>query len=145
MTATDDTKRPWGHYVVFADDPHTKVKRLVVIPGGILSYQSHKKRGEHWIVVKGVASVTINDRTKKYKYGEYINIPRGAKHRLANHGKEIVEVIEVQVGTYFGEDDIVRYSDVYGRAGDTERPSGKRSSSRRPGAASGKKSRTRSK
>jgi mannose-6-phosphate isomerase-like protein (cupin superfamily) len=141
----ESVTREWGRYDVFADDPHTKVKRLVVNPGGLLSYQSHKKRGEHWIVVKGVASVTINDCTKEYKYGEYIHIPRGAKHRLGNSGKEVVEVIEVQVGTYFGEDDIIRYSDIYGRADKPEPAAKKRTHSRRPSATAKKKPRARSK
>ena len=115
MAVKESESRPWGRFDVFADDPHTKVKRLVVNPGQRLSYQSHERRGEHWVVVKGIATVTIDDRTRRCSYGTHINIPKGAKHRLANLGEEVLEVIEVQIGDYFGEDDIKRYQDDHGR------------------------------
>jgi mannose-6-phosphate isomerase-like protein (cupin superfamily) len=107
--------RPWGSFVVIADLPYAKVKRLTVNPGHRFSYQSHKHRDEHWIVVQGVARVTLNDETKDYKYGDHIFFARGTKHRLACASDEPVEIIEVQVGESFGEDDIVRYEDDYGR------------------------------
>lgn len=115
MAVISSETRPWGKFEVFADEAHMKLKRLVVAPGKRLSYQSHKQRSEHWVVVKGTATVTIDDTTREYKYGDYIHVAQGAKHRLANLGSEMVEVIEVQIGTYFGEDDIVRYHDDHGR------------------------------
>jgi mannose-1-phosphate guanylyltransferase/mannose-1-phosphate guanylyltransferase/mannose-6-phosphate isomerase len=108
-------ERPWGRFEVLLDTDHFKSKRITVLPKQTLSYQSHAKRAEHWIVVKGVAEVTLDDVTKTLKAGEHIFIPLGAKHRMANPGQDNLEFIEVQTGTYFGEDDIVRYSDAYGR------------------------------
>lgn len=109
-------KRPWGDYEVLEDAQHFKVKTIRVNAGQQLSYQSHKKRAEHWIVVRGEATVTLNDKEVKLKGGDHIFIPIGAKHRIRNSGKETVEFVEVQTGSYFGEDDIVRYTDDYGRA-----------------------------
>ena len=108
-------KRPWGDYRVLEDSNHFKVKTIRVNSGQQLSYQSHAKRAEHWIVVKGEAVVTLDDKEVNLKSGDHILIPVGAKHRIQNRGQEMVEFIEVQTGTYFGEDDIVRYSDDYGR------------------------------
>jgi mannose-6-phosphate isomerase-like protein (cupin superfamily) len=107
--------RPWGSFVVIADLPYAKVKRLTVNPGHRFSYQSHKHRDEHWIVVRGVAQVTLNDVSANFKYGDHIFFARDTKHRLACVSDEAVEIIEVQVGESFGEDDIVRYEDDYGR------------------------------
>lgn len=109
-------ERPWGRFEILMDLPHAKSKRIIVHPGQRLSYQSHKHRSEHWTVVKGEAEVTLDDVIHKLKAGEHIYIPLGAKHRIANSSKESVEFIEVQTGTYFGEDDIIRYSDDYERA-----------------------------
>lgn len=108
--------RPWGYYVVLADEPDHKVKRIVVNPGQRLSYQSHERRQEHWYIVSAAAVVTLDDKEVTLKAGQAIDIPRQAKHRIANQGEVDVVFIEVQTGEYFGEDDIVRYSDDYGRA-----------------------------
>ena len=92
-----------------------QVKRIVVKPGGMLSLQMHHHRAEHWIVVKGIAEVTNGERTIRLKENESTYIPQGAKHRLSNPGAEPLEIIEVQSGSYLGEDDIVRFEDVYQR------------------------------
>jgi mannose-6-phosphate isomerase-like protein (cupin superfamily) len=107
--------RPWGSFHVLDEQPGYKVKRIVVNPGGRLSLQSHKHRGEHWTVVKGLATVTVEDRVFELSRAQSADIPKGAKHRLENHGKDLVEIIEVQFGDYLGEDDIFRYDDVYNR------------------------------
>jgi mannose-6-phosphate isomerase len=124
MSPTTDAKgrehdvRPWGEYLVLEDDAADhKVKRITVTPHKRLSYQSHAKRAEHWFVVSGTAKVTLDDIDYLVGPGEAIDIPRGAKHRVENPGDEALVFIEVQHGTYFGEDDIVRYEDDYGRAG----------------------------
>ena len=107
--------RPWGQFEILRDESHYKSKVLRADPGQRLSYQSHAKRAEHWIIVKGEPTVVLNDKEIKMKQGEHIHIPQGAKHRLINNTSEVVEWIEVQTGTYFGEDDIQRYQDDYGR------------------------------
>jgi mannose-6-phosphate isomerase-like protein (cupin superfamily) len=108
--------RPWGWYLVLADLPYTKVKLIYVNPGQRLSYQSHKLRAEHWVVVAGVLRATIDDVTKDYPYGQSVYIPRGAKHRMAcPEGGEALQIIEVQVGDEFPESDIIRYDDDHGR------------------------------
>lgn len=112
----DRTDRPWGSFFVLQDSPHTKVKRLLVNPGHRLSYQSHQHRDEHWVVVRGVARVTLDDVVTDYRYGDHIYVSRGSKHRIACEGSEPVEIIEVQVGDSFAEGDITRYSDDYSRA-----------------------------
>ena len=108
--------RPWGSFHILDEKPGFKVKRLVVTPGGRLSLQSHKHRSEHWTVVNGTATVTIDASIRTMTRGQSIDIPLGAKHRLENHGQDLVEIIEVQFGDYLGEDDIIRYDDVYNRA-----------------------------
>ena len=110
-------RRPWGEFVILDDGPAAKVKRISVEPGQRLSYQSHDKRSEHWIVVEGTAIVTLNDVDHSVESGGTIEIPVHTKHRVRNDGTTPVVFIEVQTGTYFGEDDIVRYEDDYGRAG----------------------------
>ncbi len=109
--------RPWGSYEGLAMSEGYQVKRIIVNPGGILSLQSHYKRAEHWVVVSGVAKVCIGEEELTLKAGQATYIPLEAKHRLANEGDEPLVLIEVQCGAYLGEDDIVRYEDVYGRAG----------------------------
>ena len=110
--------RPWGEYLVLEDDAADhKVKRITVTPHKRLSYQSHAKRAEHWFVVSGTAKVTLDDVDHLVGPGEAIHIARAAKHRVENPGDEPLVFIEVQHGTYFGEDDIVRYEDDFGRAG----------------------------
>jgi mannose-6-phosphate isomerase len=109
-------ERPWGSFEVLADaESHSKVKYLTVRPGRRLSYQSHAHRAEHWFVVQGTAEVTIDDVTRLVRTGESIDVPKGAKHRCANPGDVDLVFVEVQQGDYFGEDDIVRYEDDFGR------------------------------
>jgi mannose-6-phosphate isomerase len=107
--------RPWGTFHVLDEQPGFKVKRITVNPTGRLSLQSHKHRSEHWTVVNGTATVTVDAAVLTLTRGQSVDIPLGAKHRLENFGAEIVEIIEVQFGEYLGEDDIVRYEDVYQR------------------------------
>lgn len=109
-------ERPWGSFEVLADGAsHWKVKYLEVAPGRRLSYQSHEHRAEHWVVVEGTAEVTIDGVTRRVEVGESIDVPRGARHRCANPGDGPLVFVEVQLGDYFGEDDIVRYEDDFGR------------------------------
>lgn len=107
--------RPWGEFEILRDESYFKSKVIRVEPGQQISYQSHAKRAEHWIIVKGDAIVILNDEEIPRKQGEHIYIPMGAKHRIINRTTSLVEFVEVQVGSYFGEDDIVRYQDDYGR------------------------------
>jgi mannose-1-phosphate guanylyltransferase/mannose-6-phosphate isomerase len=108
--------RPWGYYQGVDAGPRYQVKRIVVKPGGKLSLQKHHHRAEHWVVVKGTAEVVLNQDTRIVHENESIYLPIGSIHRLANPGKIPLELIEVQVGSYLGEDDIVRIEDVYRRA-----------------------------
>jgi mannose-6-phosphate isomerase len=108
--------RPWGEYEVLDDDDRHKVKRITVLPGKRLSYQRHERRAEHWFVVSGTAMVTLDGADHRVEAGHAIDIPRGAAHRVANVGRDDLVFIEVQVGDYFGEDDIERLEDDYGRA-----------------------------
>src|SRR5690554_799527 len=108
--------RPWGSYFVLEDAETHKVKRIEVNPGGRLSYQYHFKRSEVWTMVKGKALVTLNGKPISLKPGDVIEIPKEAKHRIENPGEEPLIFIEVQLGTYFGEDDIVRIEDDYQRS-----------------------------
>ncbi|MES2944304.1 MAG: mannose-1-phosphate guanylyltransferase/mannose-6-phosphate isomerase [Pseudomonadota bacterium] len=107
--------RPWGTYTVLEEDPGFKIKRIEVKPGGCLSLQMHHHRSEHWIVVSGMARVTNGDRELFVGRNESTYIPAGHKHRLENPGNLNLVMIEVQSGEYLGEDDIVRFSDQYGR------------------------------
>src|SRR5499426_243788 len=107
--------RPWGYYQDVDIAPRYRVKRIVVKPGSKLSLQKHFHRSEHWVVVKGTAEVTLGNDVRSVHENESIYIPIGSIHRLANPGKIPLELIEVQVGSYLGEDDIVRLDDVYGR------------------------------
>jgi len=108
--------RPWGSYHSVDQGPRFQVKRIVVKPGGRLSLQLHHHRAEHWVVVRGTARVSINDETQILHENESTYIPSGAKHRLENPGKIDLELIEVQTGSYLGEDDIVRIEDDYRRS-----------------------------
>jgi len=107
--------RPWGWFESLALGDRFQVKRICVKPGAALSLQSHKHRSEHWIVVAGTAKITIDDEVKLLNEGHSIYVPLGAKHRMENPGQAPMLLIEVQIGTYLGEDDIVRYEDVYSR------------------------------
>ena len=115
--ATDHKRvhRPWGYYESIDMGERFQVKRIVVVPGGILSLQKHRHRAEHWVVVRGTAEVTLGEKVSAVHENESIYIPIGSVHRLANKGKIPLELIEVQTGSYFGEDDIERLEDVYKR------------------------------
>ena len=107
--------RPWGWFETLALSDRFQVKRIVVKPGGALSLQSHVHRAEHWIVVSGTAKVTVDDKVELLGENQSIYIPLGAKHRMENPGKVPMVLIEVQTGSYLGEDDIIRHEDVYAR------------------------------
>jgi mannose-1-phosphate guanylyltransferase / mannose-6-phosphate isomerase len=107
--------RPWGSYTVLEDAPDCKVKRLVVNPGQVLSLQMHHRRSEHWTVVQGTAKVTVGDKSVLLETNQSVEIPVLTKHRLENTTDRPIALIEVQCGEYFGEDDIVRFEDRYGR------------------------------
>ncbi|HEX9073802.1 MAG TPA: mannose-1-phosphate guanylyltransferase/mannose-6-phosphate isomerase [Pseudolabrys sp.] len=115
--ATDHKRvhRPWGYYESIDMGERFQVKRIVVIPGGILSLQKHRHRAEHWVVVRGTAEVTIGEQVRAVHENESVYIPIGSVHRMANKGKIPLELIEVQTGSYLGEDDIERLEDVYKR------------------------------
>ena len=108
-------ERPWGTYKTTDMHEGFQVKTITVNPGGRLSLQSHAHRSEHWVVVAGTATITIDDDVADYAVGAHVFIPIQAKHRLENLTEQPVVIVEVQVGDYLGEDDIVRYDDVYGR------------------------------
>ena len=110
-------ERPWGSYTVLDEKDGYKVKRIEVKPGKRLSYQKHAQRAEHWVVVAGVALVTLDGEEIRLTPGAAIDIPIGAAHRIENPGDEPLVFIEVQRGLYLGEDDIVRLQDDFGREG----------------------------
>ncbi len=107
--------RPWGSYRSLLQADNHQVKKLVVEPGQRLSLQSHERRCEHWVVTHGPALVTVGDKEQIFNTGEHIFIPLKARHRLANPGDDPIIIIEVQLGDYLGEDDIIRYADDYQR------------------------------
>jgi len=107
--------RPWGKYEVLLDSDECKVKRITVAPDSKLSYQYHYKRQEQWTVIKGNLTIILDDEKVFKSPGESIKIPLGARHRAWNETDELVQFIEVQTGSYFGEDDIVRIDDDYNR------------------------------
>ena len=107
--------RPWGWFESLVVGPRFQVKRIVVHPGAALSLQSHHHRSEHWIVVEGTARVTIDDEVKLVSENQSVYVPLGSVHRMENPGKVPMVLIEVQTGSYLGEDDIVRYEDIYAR------------------------------
>ena len=118
MSEREYSERPWGNYTVLDDaEPDHKVKRLVVHPGKRLSYQRHSKRAEHWFIVAGTAVVTLDGADITLHAGQSIDIPLEGAHRIANPATDGTDLvfIEVQHGTYFGEDDIVRLEDDFGR------------------------------
>jgi mannose-1-phosphate guanylyltransferase/mannose-6-phosphate isomerase len=117
-TAHRKVYRPWGWYDSIESGEYFQVKRLHVKPGAKLSLQMHHQRAEHWVVVSGIATVTNGDQTFNLNKGESTYIPLGTTHALANNTSEPIEIIEVQSGTYLGEDDIVRFEDIYGRVKD---------------------------
>jgi mannose-1-phosphate guanylyltransferase/mannose-6-phosphate isomerase len=107
--------RPWGWFESLVVGNRFQVKRIVVHPGAALSLQSHMHRSEHWIVVEGTARVTVDDRVSLISENQSVYVPLGAVHRMENPGKVPMVLIEVQTGSYLGEDDIIRYEDVYAR------------------------------
>jgi mannose-6-phosphate isomerase len=107
--------KPWGGFLPIDEGENYNVKRIEVEPGHRLSYQKHSKRSEHWVVVNGTAKVLLDGNEIILSPGESVEIDIGASHRVENCGKETLIFIEVQRGTYFGEDDIVRLEDDYGR------------------------------
>ncbi|MBP2675143.1 MAG: glycosyltransferase [Deltaproteobacteria bacterium] len=114
--------RPWGYYLVLMEDDGYKVKQIVVHPGKRLSLQKHRRRAEHWQVVRGSATITVGTEPDKLRMinlspGGYVDIPLGAYHRVESVGTEDLVFIEVQMGDYVGEDDIERFEDDFGRAG----------------------------
>ncbi len=111
----EEDYRPWGYYQVLADEPDHKVKRIIVYPGKRLSLQKHRLREEHWYILSGQALVTRNREKIPLEKGGAIDIPQGAEHRIENIGPDNVNFIEIQSGTYFGEDDIERIEDDFGR------------------------------
>ena len=110
-------RRPWGSFSVLDEGDNFKVKRIEVLPGKRLSYQKHSRRAEHWVVVQGSAKVTLDDKEIIVSTGEAIDIAIGSAHRVENPGSDLLVFIEVQRGSYLGEDDIVRLQDDFGRAG----------------------------
>jgi mannose-6-phosphate isomerase len=111
-------RRPWGTFTVLDEGNNFKVKRIEVLPGKRLSYQKHSQRAEHWVVVQGTAKVTLDDRQSMLASGEAIDIAIGSAHRVENPGTDTLVFIEVQRGSYLGEDDIVRLQDDFGRVED---------------------------
>ena len=111
--------RPWGRFTILADEDDHKVKRITVTPGQRLSLQRHNHRREHWLIVSGRATVTLDDALLELGPGDSIDIALQAVHRVRNNGTEDVVFIEVQLGDYFGEDDIERLEDDYGRIATT--------------------------
>ena len=110
------SKSPWGNFEVVYEDEQCKVKKIIVEPNSRLSYQSHQKRAEVWVVVTGEGKVTIDDKVDTVGPAAIVMIPFEAKHRIENtHDSDDLIFIETQLGTYFGEDDITRYEDDYGR------------------------------
>ena len=109
-------ERPWGSFTILDEGENYKVKRLEVLPGKRLSYQRHSRRAEHWFVVRGTAKVTLNDAEILVESGMALDIPTGFAHRVENSHSENLVIIETQTGDYFGEDDIERLDDDFGRA-----------------------------
>jgi mannose-1-phosphate guanylyltransferase/mannose-6-phosphate isomerase len=115
VASPSNVARPWGSYETVDSGPRFQIKHIVVDPGQSLSLQKHFHRSEHWVIVRGTAEVTVGDQVKLLQENESTYIPAGTQHRLANPGKVPLELVEVQCGTYLGEDDIVRFEDDYGR------------------------------
>jgi mannose-6-phosphate isomerase-like protein (cupin superfamily) len=115
-------RRPWGEFETLKEGAGYKVKRLVVKPGHRISLQRHRFRAEHWVIVAGAPRVVIKGRARRLKPPAAVDVPRGAWHRIENPGRRPVVIIEVQRGSYLGEDDIVRRDDDYGRVDGVSRP-----------------------
>ena len=115
MNFKEKENRPWGAFYVIHDEPNYKLKRIEVKPNSRLSYQYHNKRSECWTIVQGSGLITIDGDDMKISQGESVKIKQGSKHRIYNNTSEYLVFIEVQTGTYFGEDDIIRIEDDYNR------------------------------
>ncbi len=111
----EKSDRPWGRYEVLQEGATYKVKSIHVLPGKRFSYQRHQKRSEHWYVTDGTGEVTLDGKIIKVSRGSIITVPRGCAHRMSNTGESELIFIEVQTGSYFGEDDIERIEDDFGR------------------------------
>jgi len=111
----NDSMRPWGFYENLTDSASHKVKRITVYPGKRLSLQSHMQRAEHWFVIEGNGRVTVGNKDIDLLPGQYVDIQIGDKHRIKNIGENNLVFIEIQTGDYFGEDDIERFEDDFGR------------------------------
>ena len=109
-------ERPWGWFEILFEDTNLKIKRIMVKPGKRLSLQSHQQRAENWVVVQGQARFTLDEKTVDLKKRQSVFIPEKARHRMENPGREELVFIEVQTGTYLGEDDITRFQDDFGRS-----------------------------
>jgi mannose-6-phosphate isomerase len=107
--------RPWGSFTILEEQDTHKVKRIEVLPGKRLSYQRHEKRAEHWMIVNGKGLMTLDGQEIPLIKGQAIDIPKKAAHRIFNPGKDLLVFIEIQTGEYFGEDDITRLEDDFGR------------------------------
>lgn len=120
MTGTYKEERPWGSFEILyqeeQEEEQLKVKRIIVKPGKRLSLQSHKNRSENWVIIQGNALVTLDEKDIPLSPNQFVFIPAGAKHRIANQGNDNVVFVEIQTGTYLGEDDIIRYEDDFNRA-----------------------------
>ena len=108
-------KKPWGEFEIISSGKNYLLKKIIVNPGGVLSLQSHKFRSEHWVSVEGTAKVTIGKKVQLITEGQSVYIPVGEVHRLENPGSSPIVLIEIQIGSYLGEDDIIRYEDIYSR------------------------------
>jgi len=115
MNSHDESQRPWGRYEILQESAIHKTKCIYVLPGKRLSYQRHQKRAEQWFIIQGNAEVTLEGKVSRMSSGDTVSIAQGALHRIANIGSNEVIFIEVQTGTYFGEDDIERIEDDFGR------------------------------
>lgn len=131
---TERAQRPWGTYTVVADGNGFKVKTIEVHPGHRLSYQKHARRSEHWFVVAGEGAVTLDGSMINVRRGDAIDIPQGAAHRIHNTGLVPLTFVEVQHGDYFGEDDIIRLDDDYGRSQPARSPKGRPDEPRHAGS-----------
>lgn len=117
--AIERDERPWGYYEVVDEGPGFRVKRICLDPGQRLSYQRHARRTEHWYVVGGAGVVTLDGQESAVAVGGKVDVPAGTAHRIQNTGTDDLVLIEVQTGGYFGEDDIQRLEDDYGRQGES--------------------------
>lgn len=107
--------RPWGWYETVSEVAGNKIKRIGVNPGQQLSLQRHHQRNEHWVIVQGTAHITLGEQSFDLEVGEHCDISRGQMHRISNRTQSLIEIVEVQFGSYLGEDDIERLQDDYGR------------------------------